>query len=183
MLIDDLIPASRRASEYGVSLETWFDKWFGRCVNRAPEARFSDANDLWNALRTHLGATGTTDPVTAEGLRPVLPPTAPFAPAHIAPTAVSLDSAAPAESGRQSATALAATIVTAAQNAAQIPPVLSRPTRKSSPMRSWGWLIGICASLGILIAVARLMSGQSRASNETIGHPDAAESGVKSKIS
>ncbi len=48
IVLDELPVASHRAASLGGgALPTGFDAWFGRCVQRDPEARYPNANVLW----------------------------------------------------------------------------------------------------------------------------------------
>jgi len=58
ILFEPLAPASVRAVELGVSapLPAELDKWFARCLDRKPDARFATANEAWTALVPTLGS-------------------------------------------------------------------------------------------------------------------------------
>ncbi len=64
--LGELSPASQRASDAGAKLPEGFDTWFGRCVERKPEARFADARAACDALAEVLGASAPpTEPLLA----------------------------------------------------------------------------------------------------------------------
>ncbi|MGZ3455639.1 MAG: protein kinase domain-containing protein [Polyangiales bacterium] len=64
--LGELSPASNRLADLGLhtALPDGFDAWFGRCVERKPEARFPDARAAFEALAPVLGAaTPPSDPL------------------------------------------------------------------------------------------------------------------------
>ncbi len=58
ILFEPLVPASVRAVELGVEvpLPAELDRWFARCVDRDPGARFPTAKEAWEALVPAIGS-------------------------------------------------------------------------------------------------------------------------------
>ncbi|MBI2389675.1 MAG: protein kinase [Deltaproteobacteria bacterium] len=86
--LGELSPASGRVRDLGLgtALPDGFDAWFGRCVQRAPEARFADARAALHALAEVLGPPAPPHeplpeppPVSGdEGAHGLVAPTAPM---------------------------------------------------------------------------------------------------------
>ncbi len=55
LLFDELVPASKRAAEDGVSVPPGFDEWFFGCVNREPSMRFKTAGEAISVLAQVFG--------------------------------------------------------------------------------------------------------------------------------
>jgi formylglycine-generating enzyme required for sulfatase activity/serine/threonine protein kinase len=64
LIIDPLPTAGERASELGKALPPGFERWFARCVDRDPKARWSDARAALAGLREALGLPAASTPVT-----------------------------------------------------------------------------------------------------------------------
>lgn len=61
VVVEPIVPASRRAAEYGCAhlLPIGFDDWFNRCVNREISARYANASTAWQAFE-NMGRRGAT---------------------------------------------------------------------------------------------------------------------------
>ncbi len=57
IVLEDIPPASMRASEQNTDplLPPGFDAWFGKCLARAPSARWQDASECWRGMRPMFG--------------------------------------------------------------------------------------------------------------------------------
>jgi serine/threonine protein kinase len=153
MLVDDLALPSERAASLGVALPTWFDEWFGLCVQRDPKARFVDAERAWDALDRCLRRPATTAPMPANSTPEIATPgvtaTLPFeAGRHSSVPIPTIDSARAAYVPPRHASRSDTTPLAAASGG-------GRPSH-----RSHAWLTGIIAlAVGAWIIRSMTMGG------------------------
>ncbi len=167
--LGELVTPTRRTSEIGLTaaLPEGFDAWFVRCVERKPEARFSDARAAFEALARVLGPARPTDEplptmTASEGSR--VAPTAAMSGSGTA----SIDAVATVvphsrDDGRP---AQADAMVTALGTPAVRPLTADRPllppaamTTTTQPKRSRAaWLVG-AAGIVAVAATALVMRG------------------------
>lgn len=80
-LMDPLVPASQRATEYGMghALPPGFDAWFSHCVDREPARRFPSAHEAYSALQALASRTGPSAMATSSvpASLPAQPPSSP----------------------------------------------------------------------------------------------------------